>query len=70
MERQQLPVLALRDTVIFPGLSLPLGVGRTASMKALEAARQKSDGAILCVAQRENADNPSFEQLHTMGKTE
>jgi ATP-dependent Lon protease len=67
MERQQLPVLALRDTVIFPGLSLPLGVGRTASMKALEAARQKFDGAILCVAQRENADNPSFEQLHTMG---
>jgi ATP-dependent Lon protease len=67
MERQQLPVIALRDTVIFPGLSLPLGVGRTPSMKALEAARQKYDGAILCVAQRENADNPSFEQLHTMG---
>jgi ATP-dependent Lon protease len=67
MERRQLPVIALRDTVIFPGLSLPLGVGRTPSMKALEAARQHHDGAILCVAQRENADHPSFEQLHTMG---
>jgi ATP-dependent Lon protease len=66
MERQHLPVIALRDTVIFPGLTVPLGVGRSASIKALEAARQ-SGGLILCVAQRENADNPSFEQLHTMG---
>src|SRR5689334_18941514 len=66
MERQQLPVLALRDSVIFPGLSVPLGVGRTASIKALEAARQNG-GTIFCVAQRENADNPSFEQLYTMG---
>jgi len=66
MERTQLPVIALRDTVIFPGLTVPLGVGRTASIKALEAARQ-NNGLVLCVAQRENADDPSFEQLHTMG---
>jgi ATP-dependent Lon protease len=66
MERQQLPVLALRDSVIFPGLSVPLGVGRAASIKALEAARQNG-GTIFCVAQRENAENPSFEQLYTMG---
>jgi ATP-dependent Lon protease len=66
MERKQLPVIALRDTVVFPGLTVPLGVGRTASIKALEAARQ-GDGLVLCVAQRENADTPSFDQLYTMG---
>src|SRR5262245_12134199 len=66
MQRQQLPVLALRETVIFPGLTAPLGVGRAPSLKALEAARQNG-GLIFCVAQRENTENPSFEQLYTMG---
>jgi ATP-dependent Lon protease len=66
MERKVLPVIALRDTVVFPGLTVPLGVGRTASIKALEAARQ-GDGLVLCVAQRENSENPSFDQLYTMG---
>ncbi len=66
MDRQLLPVIALRETVIFPGLTVPLGVGRPASIKALEAAR-KQNGMVFCVAQRENADNPSFEQLYTIG---
>ncbi len=66
MERTQLPVLALRDSVVFPGLTIPLGVGRPQSIKALEAAR-KSGGLIFAVTQRENVDLPSFEQLHTIG---
>ncbi|MET0286593.1 MAG: endopeptidase La [Polyangiales bacterium] len=66
MDRQQLPVIALRETVILPGLTVPLGVGRQASIKALEAARQ-AGGLVFTVAQRENADSPTFEQLYTMG---
>jgi ATP-dependent Lon protease len=66
MQRQQLPVLALRETVVFPGLTAPLGVGRQASLQAIEAARQNG-GLVFCVAQRENTENPSFEQLYTMG---
>ena len=66
MNRQQLPVIALRDTVVLPGLTVPLGVGRPASLRALEAARA-SGGVVFCVAQRENAEAPSFEQLYTMG---
>jgi len=66
MERTQLPVLALRDSVVFPGLTIPLGVGRPQSIKALEAAR-KNGGLIFAVTQRENVDLPSFEQLHTIG---
>lgn len=66
MERQQLPVIALRETVVFPGLTVPLGVGRPASLRALEVARQ-GGGLVFCVAQRENEEQPSFEQLYTMG---
>src|ERR1700712_5085451 len=66
MERQQLPVIALRETVVFPGLTVPLGVGRSASLRALEVARQ-GNGLVFCVAQRENAESPTFEQLYTMG---
>ncbi|MDB4985284.1 MAG: lon 2, partial [Myxococcaceae bacterium] len=66
MERQQLPVIALRETVVFPGLTVPLGVGRSASLRALEVARQ-ANGLVFCVAQRENAESPTFEQLYTMG---
>ena len=66
MERQQLPVIALRETVIFPGLTVPLGVGRPASIRALETARQ-GGGLVFCVAQRENEESPKFEQLYTMG---
>jgi ATP-dependent Lon protease len=66
MDRQQLPVIALRETVIMPGLTVPLGVGRQASIRALEAARQ-AGGLVFTVAQRENAESPTFEQLYTMG---
>ncbi len=59
-------MLALRETVVFPGLAAPLGVGRPASLQALEHARQNG-GLVFCVAQRENSENPSFEQLYTMG---
>ncbi|MEY4510695.1 MAG: Lon protease [Pseudomonadota bacterium] len=66
MDRQQLPVIALRETVVLPGLTVPLGVGRPASLRALEIARQ-GGGLVFCVAQRENAEQPTFEQLYTMG---
>ena len=37
-ERQILPVVPLRSTVIFPGLAVPIGVGREATLRAIEAA--------------------------------
>src|SRR6478672_3410412 len=46
------PVVALRDTVVFPGMVIPLRIGRTASVRAVESAfTDKSD--ILLVAERE-----------------
>src|SRR4051812_35023363 len=65
-ERVTLPVLPLRGMVIFPGLTVPIGVGRPGTLRAIEAAL-KGDRLIFAVAQRENVDEPAPEQLYTMG---
>ncbi|MGH8184147.1 MAG: LON peptidase substrate-binding domain-containing protein, partial [Rhodanobacteraceae bacterium] len=46
-----LPVLPLRDVVVYPHMVIPLFVGREKSMKALEAARE-GDRRILLVSQK------------------
>jgi len=65
-ERRTLPVLPLRGTVIFPGITVPIGVGRPGTLRAIETAI-KGDHLIFTVAQRENVDEPAPEQLYTMG---
>jgi ATP-dependent Lon protease len=65
-ERLSLPVLPLRGTVIFPGITVPIGVGRPGTLRAIEAAL-KGERLIFAVAQRENVDEPAPEQLYTMG---
>jgi ATP-dependent Lon protease len=65
-DRQTLPVLPLRGTVILPGLTVPIAVGRPGTLRAIEAALKK-DRMIFAVAQRENVDEPTPEQLYTMG---
>ncbi len=65
-ERRTLPVLPLRGTVIFPGITVPIGVGRPGTLRAIEAAL-KGDRLVFAVAQRENVDEPAPEQLYTMG---
>ncbi|WP_165253381.1 endopeptidase La [Paludisphaera soli] len=65
-ERQTLPVLPLRGTVIYPGLTVPIGVGRPGTLHAIEAAL-KGDREVFAVAQRENVDEPTTDQLFTMG---
>ena len=65
-ERKTLPVLPLRGTAIFPGLTVPIGVGRPGTLHAIESAL-KGDHLIFAVAQRENVEEPAPEQLYTMG---
>jgi len=62
-----MPLLPLRDVVVYPHLVIPLFVGRTKSVKALEIA---SDGnkQILLVAQKSaNKDEPDAEDLYEIG---
>jgi len=65
-QRQTLPVLPLRGTVTFPGLTSPIAAGRPGTLRAIEAAL-KSDRLVFAVAQRDNTDEPSPEILYSMG---
>ena len=62
-----LPVLPMRGTVIFPGLTVPIAVGRPATLRAVEAAMKGTGGLVLAVAQRENVEEPTPEQLFGVG---
>ena len=64
--RQTLPVLPLRGTVIFPGLTAPIAAGRPGTLRAIEAAL-KGDRLVFAVAQRDNTDEPTPEILYSMG---
>ncbi|AGA29884.1 endopeptidase La [Singulisphaera acidiphila] len=63
---QSLPVLPLRGMVIFPGLTVPIAVGRPGTLRAIEAAI-KGDGLVFAVAQRDLAEEPAPEQLYANG---
>ena len=65
-QRQTLPVLPLRGTVIFPGLTAPISAGRPGTLRAIEAAL-KGDRLVFAVAQRDNTDEPTPEILYSMG---
>ena len=61
------PVLPLRDVVVYPHMVIPLFVGREKSVRALEQA-VAGDKQILLVAQKSAVeDNPAIEDIHAMG---
>jgi len=62
-----MPVLPLRDIVVFPHMIVPLFVGREKSVRALEAV-MKEDKQILLVAQKNAAqDDPSIDDIYRVG---
>ncbi len=62
-----LPVLPLRDIVVFPGMIVPLFVGREKSVKALESV-VRQDSRILLVSQRNaSQDDPGKEDIYQVG---
>src|SRR4029077_2788804 len=66
-ERLTLPVLPLREVVLFPGVSIPIGAGRPATLRAIEAALKSDSHFIFAVAQRENVDTVTSGVLYTTG---
>ncbi|PYP56873.1 MAG: endopeptidase La [Gemmatimonadetes bacterium] len=66
-ERLTLPVLPLREVVLFPGVSTPIGAGRPATLRAIEAALKSDSRLIFAVAQRENVDTVTPGVLYTTG---
>ncbi len=66
-EIKTLPVLPLRDIVVFPHMVVPLFVGREKSVKALEEV-MKTDKQILLVTQKDrDEDDPSPEDIFEVG---
>ncbi|MBU2880907.1 endopeptidase La [Psychrosphaera sp. B3R10] len=62
-----IPVLALRDVVVYPHMVIPLFVGREKSIACLEQAMEK-DKKIFLVAQKDpTTDDPTVEELFTVG---
>src|SRR5690348_9434574 len=63
-----LPVLPIKRTVLFPGILIPVTVGRERSMAAVNAALKTEEKMILVVAQRDpGKENPGLEDLYTIG---
>jgi ATP-dependent Lon protease len=63
-----LPLLPMKNAVLFPGLVMPLSVGRPGSIGAVEAALKTEDKEIVVVAQRDGSeDTPGADGLYTIG---
>ncbi|QJC32076.1 endopeptidase La [Enterobacteriaceae endosymbiont of Donacia versicolorea] len=66
-ERIVIPVLPLRDVVVYPHMVIPLFIGRKKSIRCLEAA-MNNDKKIMLVAQKDASnDNPNINDLFSVG---
>ncbi|MDR0968653.1 MAG: endopeptidase La [Holosporaceae bacterium] len=61
------PVLSIRDIVVFPHVVVPLFVGRSKSICAIEAAMAKDKKVIMLTQKSPHNDDPSFEDMYKVG---
>jgi len=64
---QVLPLLPLRDVVVFPHMVIPLFVGRPKSIKALEAAMEGGKSIMLVARKNASKDEPTASDIHQIG---
>ena len=62
-----IPVLPLRDVVVYPHMVIPLFVGREKSIKALDAAMASNKKILLVAQQSAEIDDPGTEEIHDVG---
>ena len=67
LEPVSLPLLPLRDVVVFPHMVIPLFVGRPKSIKALEIAMEGGKHILLVAQKSADKDEPSFDDLYGVG---
>src|SRR5579872_3578270 len=63
----QLPLLPLRDLIIFPHMMMPLFVGREKSINALEEAMTKQTDIVLAAQRDPKANAPQPEEIYKIG---
>ena len=66
-QQLELPLLPLRDVVVFPHMVIPLFVGRPRSIKALEAAMEAGKSVLLVAQHSAAKDEPSLDDLYGVG---
>ncbi len=64
---ETLPMVPLRDVVVFPHMMIPFVIGRPASIKALEYALIKGKRIFLSAQHDATRDNPAPDEIHTVG---
>lgn len=64
---QNLPLLPLRDILVFPSIEVPLFVGRQKSIQALEYAQEHDGEIFVCLQRRSKTNDPSPEDIHKIG---
>ena len=62
-----LPVLPLRDVVVYPGMVIPLFVGRKKSIRAVEAAMAASKQILLLTQKKAETDDPDPSHIYSIG---
>jgi ATP-dependent Lon protease len=67
VDHKPLPVVPMRNAVLFPGVTFPISAGRAATLRAIEAALASPDHKVFAVAQRNEAENVSPSELYTIG---
>ena len=65
--REKIPLLPLRDVVIFPYMTIPLLVGRVASVNAIEAAVQRDRVVFVLAQRRPEVTDPTAKDLYRVG---
>src|SRR5437867_6928625 len=64
----QLPLVPLRDMVVFPSMMAPFVVGRRASIQALEATLSTNEKRIFLATQRDpKVDDPNMQEIYNVG---
>ncbi len=67
ISKMEMPLLPLRDVVVFPHMVIPLFVGRPKSIKALETAMEAGKSIVLVAQKSAAKDEPSPEDLYGVG---
>ena len=66
-ENFTLPILPLRNAVLFPGVSFPISAGRSGTLRAIDEAMKHPDRLVFAVAQRQDLEKVTPEGLYTVG---
>ena len=67
LDIKSIPVLPLRDIVVFPNVTTPLFVGRDKSINALETAMKETKKILLLAQKNPDIDNPKEDDLYSIG---